>query len=45
MIKGIAITLLMMELLSETTVESKIPTMPHNEQGQCLAEDMKVIEC
>jgi hypothetical protein len=60
MIKGIVITLLMMELLSETTVESNIPTMPHptmphptmphpsmphNGQGQCLAEDMKVIEC
>lgn len=51
MIKGIVITLLMMELLSETAVESKIPTiptiptMPHNGQGQCLTEDMKVIEC
>ena len=48
MIKGIVITLLMMELLGETAVESKIPnipTMPHNEQGQCLTEDMKVIEC
>jgi hypothetical protein len=48
MIKGIVITLLMMELLSETVVESKIPTMPtmpHNGQGQCLTEDMKVIEC
>lgn len=45
MIKGIAITLLMMELLSETTVESKIPAMPHNEQGQCLTEDLKIIEC
>ena len=51
MIKGIVITLLMMELLSETVVESKIPTMPtmptmpHNGQGQCLIEDMKVIEC
>jgi len=45
MIKGIVITLLMMELLSETAVESKTPTMPHNGQGQCLAEDRKVIEC
>ena len=61
MVKGIVITLLMMELLSETAVESKIPTMPtmptipypamtypampHNGQGQCLTEDMKVIEC
>jgi|GEM_PF-5662831 len=45
MIKGIVITLLMMELLSETAVESKIPDMPHNGQGQCLTEDMKVIEC
>ena len=48
MIKGIVITLLMMELLSETVVESKIPTMPpmpHNVQCQCLTEDMKVIEC
>ena len=60
MIKGIVITLLMMELLSETAVESKIPTMPHpaiphsaiphsamphNGQGQCLTEDIKVIEC
>jgi hypothetical protein len=45
MIKGIVITLLMMELLSETAVESKIPTMPHNGQGQCLTKDMKVIEC
>ena len=45
MIKGIVITLLMMELLSETAVESKIPTMPHNGQGQCLTDDMKVIEC
>lgn len=45
MIKGIVITLLMMELLSETAVESKIPTMPHNGQGQCLTENMKVIEC
>ncbi len=45
MIKGIVITLLMMELLSETVVESKIPTMLHNGQGQCLTEDMKVIEC
>jgi len=45
MIKGIVITLLMMELLSETAVESKIPTMPHNGQGQCLTEEMKVIEC
>ena len=51
MIKGIVITLLMMELLSETAVESKIPimpampTMPYNGQGQCLTEDMKVIEC
>jgi len=51
MIKGIVITLLMMELLSETVVESKIPTMPtmptmpHNGQGQCLTEDIKVIEC
>jgi hypothetical protein len=45
MIKGIVITLLMMELLSETTVESKIPTMPHNGQGQCLTENKKVIEC
>ena len=45
MIKGIVITLLMMELLSETAVESKIPTMPHNGHGQCLTEDMKVIEC
>lgn len=59
MIKGIVITLLMMELLSETVVESKIPselaaveskisivpTMPHNRQGQCLTEDMKIIEC
>ena len=51
MVKGIVITLLMMELLSETVVESKIPTMPtmptmpHNGQGQCLTEDMKVIEC
>ena len=51
MIKGIVITLLMMELLSETVVESKIPTMttmptmPHNGQGLCLTEDMKVIEC
>ena len=45
MIKGIVITLLMMELLSETAVESKIPTMPHNGQGQCLTVEMKVIEC
>ena len=45
MIKGIVITLLMMELLSETAVESKIHTMPHNGQGQCLTENMKVIEC
>ena len=45
MIKGIVITLLMMELLSETAVETKIPTMPHNGQGQCLTEDRKVIEC
>ena len=45
MIKGIVITLLMMELLSETAVESKIPTIPHNGQGQCLTEDRKVIEC
>jgi len=56
MLKGIVITLLLMELLSETAVESKIPTMPHhpamtypamphNGQGQCLTEDMKVIEC
>jgi len=45
MIKGIVITLLMMELLSETAVESKIPAMPHNGQGQCLTEDRKVIEC
>ena len=45
MIKGIVITLLMMELLSETAVESKIPTMPHNGQGQCLTENMKIIEC
>jgi hypothetical protein len=45
MIKGIVITLLMMELLSETTVESKIPAMPHNGQGQCLTENKKVIEC
>jgi len=45
MIKGIVIALLMMELLSETAVESKIPAMPHNGQGQCLTEDRKVIEC
>jgi len=45
MIKGLVITLLMMELLSETAIESKIPTMPHNGQGQCLTEDMEVIEC
>ncbi len=45
MIKGIVITLLMMELLTETAVESKIPSMPHNGQGQCLTENMKVIEC
>ena len=48
MIKGIVITLMMMELLSETAVESKIPampTMPYNGHGQCLTEDMKVIEC
>ena len=45
MMKGIVIALLMMELLSETTVESKMPTMPHNGQGQCLTEDMKIIEC
>ena len=45
MIKGIVITLLMMELLSETAVESKIPTMPHNGQGQCLTENREVIEC
>ena len=45
MVKGIVITLLMMELLSETAVESKIPTMPHNGQGQCLTENKKVIEC
>ena len=45
MIKGIVITLLMMELLSETAVETKIPTMPHNGQGQCLTEDRKIIEC
>jgi hypothetical protein len=51
MIKGIVITLLMMELLSESAVESKIPaitaipSVPHNGQGQCLTEDMKVIEC
>ena len=55
MVKGIVITLLMMELLSEAAVESKIPTMPHpamtypamphNGRGQCLTEDMKVIEC
>ena len=51
MIKGIVIALLMMELLSETAVESKIPTIPtiptipHNGQGQCLTENMKVIGC
>lgn len=45
MIKGIVITLLMMELLSETAVETKIPTIPHNGQGQCLTENRKVIEC
>jgi len=45
MIKGIVITLLMMELLTETAVESKMPTMPHNGQGQCLTEDIKIIEC
>lgn len=45
MIKGIVITLLMMELLSETAVESKVPAMPYNGQGQCLTADREIIEC
>lgn len=57
MIKSIVITLLMMELLGETAVvskvpttmpaavEFKVPTMPYNGQGQCLTADREVIEC